>query len=312
MRGVFYVAAVALVSLAGCGGGDSGSDSATAASVATVPTVSHAAASVALTEQNAPYIAANVGAVRHSVFEWIAAVFYYANHVLPGTPTYGFNCSNGPFAVRYLDNDRDGKETAGDQISIDSASACPMAVAGGTTLLTTLAAGPSGAIDARVQANNTLDAFTLEASGWRQRMQGSWRVTLSTDGVTVNFYTEGDVQLTLGNGDKAILRNAALTWNPTTQVIGGQLDMFFNGGSQQGTQVQVDLFGYLRRFAAYVGLETGYVQISGASGTKAQIRDVFVDNVGSSVELRLDDLGTGQYSKVTTQLEAAFYSAATQ
>lgn len=303
-------AGILAVALTACGGGGGNDTAATAAPAPApsraAPTAVHAAPTTSLTADNTPYFAASAQAVQSSLMQWTYALLLAANRVSPTAPRA---VDQSPcLTIDYLDVDRNGLESASDQIRISSTDCTVSPLGGGTTTLTTLATANGDAVNARVSADNTLNALLL-FYGWSQRMQGVWRVTLLADGTSIGLANESEISLTLADSSVLRLLNVALVFKPPVNgpaSLTGQFDMRFDSGPKAGQLIAVDLVGELRFVGANVGPYPGYLQLAGRQGSRAQVQDTFDQNF--SIQTRLDATGTGAFAILSTLIADQFYA----
>ena len=302
-------ASVATLCLCACGGNGDSTDPAPVAP----PVPAHAAATVALSSGNAPFIVANAQAVTHAMRWWLARMAASLVTVSPAHPQESYLCGGAaqPASVEtdYVDADHDGKYSAGDRIVTVSPNCEIDALGGGTTSLTALAGGPDEITDGELQVDNTLDDYSLSSYGWSQRLQGRFRVT-TLPGGQVQVLGIGDVRLALGGGQSLLLRDFAVAYDRTDRLLGSltrlQFDLVFESGQDAGQQVQVDAEGRIQDNGANMGPMPGTLLVSGTAGTRVRLAGAWRDGPRFITTI---DTGTGQFAPAADLDDGTFYLA---
>ncbi len=303
---------VAALCVSGCGG-DGGM--ATDAESAAPPIPAHASANVALTSANVPAIAANAQGTTILLRGWLVDLPPWIAQVSPAMRLASTGCGAisdpGSLVVSYLDNDQDGRTSAGDQITIVSAGTCDLdAFADGTTTLTVLKAANGAIVDEQVLAASTLDDNAMGRYDWSDRLLGRFRIT-TLPGGQVQVLGIGDVRMTFADGRVQLLRNLAIVVDEQGgyyhDMAHVQFDLVFLAGNLAGAQVQVDSEGMLAAEGSNTPPYPGTVLISGNGATRAQVG---ADNAGHFITSI--DLGDGHFIAGAATDDFAFYAAAQQ
>jgi hypothetical protein len=302
-------ASIATLCLSACGGNGDSTDPRPVAP----PVPAHAAATIALSSGNAPFIVANAQAITHAMRWWLARLAASLATVSPGQPQYGYLCGGAaqPASVEtdFVDADHDGQYSAGDRIVTVSPNCDIEALGGGTTTLTALAGGPLEITDGELQVDHTLDNWSLGTYGWSQRLQGRFRMTTRAGGA-VQVLGLGDVSLTLEGGQILLLRNFAVAYDRTERQLATltrlQFDLEFQSGQDAGQQVQVDAEGRIQDNGGNMGPLPGTLLVSGTAGTRVRLAGAWHDGPRFITTI---DTGTGQFVPAADVDDGTFYLA---
>jgi hypothetical protein len=293
----------------GCGGGGAGGNSTSGPTITAPP---HATATLALTAVAAPEIAAQATAVLSSLRSLGFQLVVDLESVSPAVPTNQTACAGGgTWTYTYVDVDKSGTRTVGDQILI-AAPGCSIAPFGnGSATATVLATDSTGLVDVRIVINGGTLPY-MAAWNWVPAIQGTLRMT--ADDSDLWLRSEGDIVFTPDATKVFRASNLGLrlaydvTNNPPTPGIFGSMDIAFGTPLGRGSSVALDTDGLVAGHAPNVAPRPGAILLRGLGNSEMRIADATPTSPGWYL-VATDANGDGVVEATTTISSNNFYDA---